>query len=56
MPGNSIRDGGVERCDHEMAEAERLLRAGHPDIEGLVMALHDWATEKRLLLEMERDV
>lgn len=32
-----------------MAEAERLLRAGHPDIAGLCLALHDWAQELRIL-------
>jgi hypothetical protein len=32
-----------------MAEAERLLREGHPDIAGLCLALHDWAQELRIL-------
>jgi len=32
-----------------MAEAERLLCAGHPDITGLCLALHDWAQELRIL-------
>ena len=32
-----------------MAEAERLLRAGHPDIAGLCLALRDWAQELRIL-------
>jgi hypothetical protein len=37
-----------------MAEAERLLRAGHPDIASLWLALHDWAQELRIL-ERERE-
>jgi hypothetical protein len=37
-----------------MAEAERLLRAGHPDIAGLCLALHDWAQQLRTL-ERERE-
>jgi hypothetical protein len=28
-------DMAVERCRREIAEIERLLRAGHPDLEGL---------------------
>lgn len=43
----------VARCQREMAAAERLLRAGHPDIAGLCLALSDWAQELRYL-ERER--
>jgi hypothetical protein len=32
-----------------MAEAEALLRSGHPDVAGLCLALHDWAWELRIL-------
>ena len=39
----------VERCERELAEAERLLREGHPDIAGLCLALHDWVQEMRIL-------
>ena len=39
----------VARCEREMAEAEALLRAGHPDVAGLCLALHDWAQELRIL-------
>lgn len=41
----------IERCDREIAEVERLLRAGHRDIEGLCRALIDWSVERRFLLE-----
>ena len=33
----------VERCLEEIAEVERLLLRGHPDIEGVCMALADWS-------------
>ena len=39
----------LERCDEEIRHVELLLRAGHPDIEGLLLALVDWSTERRLL-------
>lgn len=45
----------LARCDTEIAHAEALLRAGHPDIQGLLLALSDWAQEKRLILaEIDR--
>jgi hypothetical protein len=40
----------LERCDREIAEVERLLRAGHRDVEGLCRALIDWNVERRILL------
>jgi hypothetical protein len=39
----------VERCRREIASIEALLRAGHPDVAGLCMALSDWCAELRLL-------
>jgi hypothetical protein len=39
----------MERCRREIAEIEAALLAGHPDIEGLCLALSDWAAELRLL-------
>jgi hypothetical protein len=39
----------MERCRREIAEIETLLRAGHPDLDGLLLALSDWSTELRLL-------
>jgi hypothetical protein len=41
----------LERCDHELRDIEGLLREGHPDVEGLLLALSDWRTERRLLTE-----
>ena len=43
------RQREIDRCERELAEAERLLREGHPDIAGLCLALHDWAQELRIL-------
>ena len=43
----------VDRCRAEIAATEALLLAGHPDVEGLCMALTDWSAELRTL-ERER--
>jgi hypothetical protein len=39
----------LERCDREIAEIETLLRSGHPDVQGLCLALADWNAERRSL-------
>ena len=39
----------IARCEREIAEVTRLLRAGHPDIDGLTLALYDWSCELRIL-------
>jgi hypothetical protein len=39
------------RCRREIAEIEALIRAGHPDVEGLCLALADWSMELRLITE-----
>ena len=36
-------------CRREIAEIESLIRADHPDIEGLCLALADWSAELRLI-------
>ena len=43
----------MARCRAEIAAVEALLRAGHPDVDGLCMALADWSAELRIL-ERER--
>ena len=43
----------IERCQAEIATAERLLRNGHPDLEGLCLALADWSAELQLLERSE---
>jgi hypothetical protein len=42
-------EAAIERCRREIAEIERLLLAGHRDVQGLVMALSDWSAEPRLI-------
>jgi hypothetical protein len=39
----------VDRCRAEIAAIEALLLAGHPDVEGLCLALSDWSAELRIL-------
>jgi len=41
----------VDRCSAEIAAIEALLLAGHPDVEGLCLALSDWSAELRILEE-----
>ena len=43
-----------ERCLRERAECERLLRSGHPEVEGLCLALADWSAELRIIDGLER--
>jgi len=43
-----------EQCVWERAECERLLKSGHPDVEGLCLALADWSAELRLIDGLER--
>ena len=40
----------LQRCDDEIRQVEVALRGGHADIEGLLLALVDWRTERRLVL------
>ena len=42
----------VNRCLVEVAAIEALLLAGHPDVEGLCLALSDWSAELRILERM----
>ena len=39
----------MERCRREIAAIEAELRAGNPDVQGLVLALSDWSAELRIL-------
>ena len=38
-----------ERCRREIERVEAQLLSGHPDLQGLVVALMDWHVELRLL-------
>jgi hypothetical protein len=44
----------IVRCHLEIAEVEALIRAGHPDLEGLCRALADWWAEVRILRRQQR--
>jgi hypothetical protein len=39
----------MERCHREIAGIETQIRAGHPDLQGLCLALADWNAELRLI-------
>lgn len=39
----------MARCRREIAEIEQQIRAGHPELQGLCLALADWSAELRLL-------
>ena len=39
----------IDRCRREIAALEAQIRAGHPDLLGLCLALSDWSGELRLL-------
>ena len=39
----------IARCRDEIAAIEALVRGGHPDVEGLCLALSDWSAELRIL-------
>jgi hypothetical protein len=39
----------AERCRHEIGAIEALIAAGHPDLQGLCLALSDWCAELRLI-------
>jgi hypothetical protein len=39
----------MERCRREIAAIEAELRAGNPDVHGLVLTLSDWSAELRIL-------
>ena len=43
----------LERCDGEIRQIEVLLRGGHQDLDGLLLALVDWRMERRLLIAAE---
>src|ERR1700691_5560052 len=39
----------LEDCRRDIAAIEALIRAGHPDLRGLCLALSDWWVELRLI-------
>lgn len=41
----------IAQCDKEIEDLKSLARTGHPDTEGIMLALHDWRTERRLIYD-----
>ena len=39
----------IDRCQREIGVIKAQIRAGHPDLRGLCLALSDWSGELRLL-------
>jgi hypothetical protein len=39
----------MARCRTEIAAVIALLQTGHPDVEGLCLALADWSAQLRIL-------
>ena len=48
-PNDSRLQRDIDLCRREIAEIQRELRAGHPDVQGLCLALADWSMELRIL-------
>jgi hypothetical protein len=44
----------MDRCRREIAAIEAEIRAGNPDLQGLLLALADWHAELRILQDEER--
>jgi hypothetical protein len=44
----------MERCRQEIAAIEAELRAGNPDVMGLLLAFADWHAELRILQDEKR--
>ena len=54
LPESASPQREMDRCRAEIAQAELLLRAGDPDVEGLCLMQADWSAELRLLEEEQR--
>lgn len=39
----------LERCDREIARIIAEAQSGNPDIDGILLGLHDWRAEKKLI-------
>jgi DNA modification methylase len=44
----------IDRCRKEIAQVEELILAGHPDLQGLCLALSDWSAKLRVLQDEVR--
>lgn len=39
----------IARCRREIADIEAQIRGGHPDVQGLCLALADWSAELQFI-------
>jgi hypothetical protein len=39
----------LARCDREIERIYQEAYAGNPDVHGILLGLHDWRTEKKLI-------
>jgi hypothetical protein len=44
----------MERCRPKIAAIEEQLRMGHPEVNGLCLALLDWSAELRILAKQRK--
>ena len=44
------QERAIRRCHAEIAAVEAQIRGGHPDLQGLCLALADWSEELRILI------
>jgi len=51
MPVDGAGNVDMARCRREIAALEDAIRAGHPDLEGLCLALSDWSAELRMVAQ-----
>ena len=43
-------DQELARCDREIKRICEEARNGNPDVHGILLGLHDWRTEKRMII------
>lgn len=41
----------LARCDREIERIIQEAHAGNPDVDGILLGLHDWRTERRMILD-----
>jgi hypothetical protein len=54
LPSGCPLECEMERCQREIAAIEEALLAGHRDVAGLCLALHDWSMELRIVENEKR--
>jgi hypothetical protein len=45
-----VDDAELARCDREIERIYAEAYGGNPDIDGILLGLHDWRTEKKMIL------